>query len=158
MCVTAIPPHQRTHSLRHLVADATRCRRAPPIIWFLTEVAQLIAVGLIHPAILIPKSVTDQLTSAEFELVLLHELAHIKRWDNWTLLLQRLIESLLFFNPAVWWIGSKLNQAREIACDDLTVGTAGESLTYAACLTKLIELNMCQRYPRLATGVIYSKN
>ena len=121
------------------------------------EASQPMAVGLIHPAILIPKSVTDQLTSAEFELVLLHELAHIKRWDNWTLLLQRLVESLLFFNPVVWWIGRKLNQEREIACDDSTVGTAGESLTYAACLTKLIELNMCQRYPGLATGAIYSK-
>ena len=120
-------------------------------------VSQPMAVGLIHPAILIPKSVTDQLTSAEFDLVLLHELAHIKRWDNWTLLLQKLAESLFFFNPAIWWIGRKLNQEREIACDDLTVGTAGESLTYAACLTKLIELNLCQRYPGLATSVIYSK-
>ncbi|HIE28284.1 TPA: hypothetical protein EYP66_13450 [Candidatus Poribacteria bacterium] len=121
------------------------------------EIHAPMAIGLIKPVILIPRRLVDGLTDAEFDLVLLHELAHLKRWDDWTNFAQKLTEALLFFHPAVWWIGRRLYIEREIACDDWVVALSGESRSYAFCLTKLIEFGLWLRRPAVATGAAWSK-
>ena len=84
------------------------------------------SLGLIDPLILMPESFLGRLTEKESDQVLLHELAHVRRGDNWTNLFQKLVEALLFFHPAVWWTAKRLNLERESACDDWVVHITGE--------------------------------
>ena len=71
--------------------------------------------------------------------MLLHELAHLRRWDDWTKLAQRLAEAIFFFHPAIYWIARNLNLEREVACDDWVVVHTGRTKPYALCLTRLVE-------------------
>ena len=99
-----------------------------------------IAAGFIERAIIFPRSVLAELSPEEFEQVLCHELAHLRRWDDWTQLLQAVGQAVLFFNPVVQWIGRRLEIEREIACDLWVVSATGKARPYAACLTHLHEL------------------
>lgn len=116
------------------------------------EIAMPLAAGLGAAVILIPQKLLDELTEQEFEQILLHELAHIRRYDDWTNLLQKLAEALFFFHPAVRWVGSRLNLEREVACDDWVIWTGGERKPYATCLTRLAELVATPRGASLAPG------
>lgn len=104
------------------------------------EVGSPVAAGLGRPIILIPRSMMRHLTQHELEAVVVHELAHILRWDDWTKLLQKVIEAFFFFNPVIRWIGRQLELEREVACDDRVVAQTGEPTEYARCLTRLTEL------------------
>lgn len=121
------------------------------------EIVVPMAAGLRSPVILVPESLPGQLSEEEFEQVLVHELAHIQRRDDWTNLAQKLIEAVWFFHPAVRWIGRRLNLEREIACDDWVVSVTGGARPYAACLTKLAGLSMFAPKPQLAHGVAGTK-
>ena len=77
-----------------------------------------VVVGYRQPAIVLPAYLVDTLDSADIEQVLLHELAHVDRYDDWALLLQRTAESLFAFHPLVQFVGRQINLHREIACDD----------------------------------------
>ena len=66
------------------------------------RIAAPVLVGILRPIILLPPAAITGWTPDEIEMVLLHELAHVRRWDNLVNLVQRIIESLLFFHPAVW--------------------------------------------------------
>ena len=65
----------------------------------------------------------QELSTLELNAILLHELAHLRRRDDWTNLIQKIVGALLFFHPAVWWIEKKLALEREMACDDLVLAT-----------------------------------
>lgn len=121
------------------------------------QVLMPMAVGLSRPVIVIPKDLSRYLTEKEFDQVLLHELAHMKRWDDWTNLFQKLAESIFFFFPAVLWIGRRLNLEREIACDEWVISKTGESRPYAICLTKLAELTIKSGRPSLAPAMAVGK-
>ena len=121
------------------------------------QILMPMAVGLSRPVILIPEDLSQHLTEKEFDQVLLHELAHMKRWDDWTNLLQKLAESIFFFFPAVLWIGRRLNLEREIACDEWVISKTGESRPYAICLTKLAELTIKSGSPGLAPAMAVGK-
>jgi beta-lactamase regulating signal transducer with metallopeptidase domain len=110
------------------------------------------AAGFVRRAIVFPKAVLDELAPQEFEQVLCHEMAHLRRWDDWTQLVQAVAQALLFFNPAIYWIGRRLRAEREMACDDWVVSASGEARPYAACLTHLHELTRRARAPQLAPG------
>ena len=105
-----------------------------------TQVGTPAATGLFKPVILIPETMLDQLTEEEFDQVVLHELAHLHRLDDWTRLFQSLTRCVLFFHPAVWWIARQMDLEREVACDDVVVGITGRARSYAACLTRLTEM------------------
>lgn len=119
-----------------------------------SEIGVPVAAGLFNPVILIPESLPEQLSEGEFRQVLVHELAHIRRWDDWTNLAQKLAEAVFFFHPAVPWIARRLNLEREIACDDWVVSMTGAARPYAACLTRLVELGAFPRGPQLVHGVV----
>ena len=70
-------------------------------------------------------------------MVLLHELAHVRRWDNLVNLLQRFVESLLFFHPVVWWLSGWVRLERELCCDRLVVERLGQPVAYAEMLVAL---------------------
>ena len=114
-------------------------------------------IGFMKPVIVIPLSLTRELTEEEFEQVVLHELAHVRRRDDWLKLAQKLIEAFLFFHPAVLWIGRRLNLEREIACDDSVISLTGRPRPYAACLIKLLELTSLRQSSLLAPGAVTIK-
>jgi beta-lactamase regulating signal transducer with metallopeptidase domain len=111
-----------------------------------------IAAGILKPAVVLPAFLVEELSDAELDQVLTHELAHIRRWDDWTNLAQKVVEALLFFHPAVIWIGRRLTLEREIACDDWVVGLAGTARPYATCLTRLAAIHRAT--PQLAPGAL----
>ena len=97
------------------------------------------ALGILRPIIVFPADLVEKLRTDELTLILMHELAHVRRWDNLTLLLQRLVSAVLFFHPAVWMCGRMLRREAEQACDDLVVCATGRSEAYAHSLAHVAE-------------------
>ena len=97
------------------------------------------ALGILRPIIVFPADLVEKLRTDELTLVLMHELAHVRRWDNLTLLLHRLVSAVLFFHPAVWLCGRMLRREAEQACDDLVVCATGRSEAYARGLAHVAE-------------------
>ena len=97
------------------------------------------ALGILRPIIVFPADLVEKLRIDELTLILMHELAHVRRWDNLTLLLQRLVSAVLFFHPAVWLCGRMLRREAEQACDDLVVCSTGRSEAYACGLAHVAE-------------------
>jgi beta-lactamase regulating signal transducer with metallopeptidase domain len=103
------------------------------------------AIGLAKPAILIPGWVLQELSPDELTQIVLHELAHLRRWDDWTNLAQQLVKAIFIFHPAVWWIEKKLAFERESACDEAVVAQTSSPRAYAECLAHLAERSFVQR-------------
>ena len=97
------------------------------------------ALGILRPIIVFPADLVEKLSADKLALVLMHELAHVRRWDNLTRLLHRLVSAVLFFHPAVWLCGRMLRREAEQACDDLVVCTTGRSEAYARGLAHVAE-------------------
>jgi hypothetical protein len=91
-------------------------------------------MGLLTPVLILPLSIVTTLPMSQLQLILLHELANVRRGDYLVNLCQLLAESLLFFNPAVWWISRQIRQEREACCDAVAIALAGERLQYAQAL------------------------
>jgi HEAT repeat protein/beta-lactamase regulating signal transducer with metallopeptidase domain len=98
------------------------------------------AIGWLRPVILLPASALIGLTPQQLEAIIAHELAHIRRHDYLINLLQAMVETLLFYHPAVWWVSRQIRQEREHCCDDLAVAVCGDSLTYARALLEMEQL------------------
>lgn len=126
-------------------------------IFISRQVSMPMTIGSLKPLIVLPPDLIHNLSTTEFESVIAHELAHIKRWDYLTNFLQRLVQSYLFFHPAVWFIGKHLMIERELACDDWAVKTC-EPRRYACCLTKLVELLSESKPFIAATGILFGKH
>ncbi|HEX8843228.1 MAG TPA: M56 family metallopeptidase [Pyrinomonadaceae bacterium] len=94
-------------------------------------------IGWLRPMILVPASMLTGLSTDQIEALLAHELAHIRRHDYLVNLLQTMVETLLFYHPAVWWISRQIRIEREHCCDDLAVETCGDVLIYARALATL---------------------
>jgi len=107
-------------------------------------------VGALRPVILLPSATLLGLTTEQLEAVLAHELAHIRRHDYLVNLLQTLVETLLFYHPAVWWTSARIRHERELCCDDLAVRSCGDPLCYARALTRLERIRVMT--PSLAMG------
>jgi beta-lactamase regulating signal transducer with metallopeptidase domain len=107
-------------------------------------------VGLLRPAILLPAATLMHLTPEQLESILAHELAHIRRHDHLINAAQMVIETLLFYHPAVWWTSARIRRERELCCDDDAVRACGDSLCYARALTALERFRAAA--PALASG------
>ncbi len=94
------------------------------------------------PVILVPVSMLTLLDHSEIEMILVHELAHIRRYDVIINIMQTIVETLFFFNPAIWWISRRIRIEREDCCDDMAIVSAGSRLRYARALINLEELRM----------------
>lgn len=97
-------------------------------------------VGWLRPAILLPVSSFTGLTPEQLEMVLAHELAHIRRHDFVVNAMQAVVETLLFYHPAVWYLSRQIRVERENCCDDLAVSVCGDAILYARALAQLEEL------------------
>ncbi len=96
-----------------------------------------IVVGWLRPVILVPISAFTGLTPWQLELILMHELAHVRRHDYLVNLLQVVVETLLFYHPVVRWVSRVVREEREHCCDDLVVARTGDPLSYARALAEL---------------------
>ncbi len=95
--------------------------------------------GFLKPIILFPIGLLNQLTQDELEQILLHELAHVIRYDYIINLLQSLLEVLFYYHPAIWWISSQIRNERECACDQWALTYDHSAMSYVKLLVKLQE-------------------
>ncbi len=98
-------------------------------------------VGLAHPILLLPEGIADRLTPPQLEAVLAHELCHVRRRDNLYAAIHMVVEAVFWFHPLVWWIGARLVEERERACDEGVLTMGSEPRTYADAI-----LNVCKLY------------
>jgi beta-lactamase regulating signal transducer with metallopeptidase domain len=112
------------------------------------------AIGLMNPAIVIPRWVMQELSAPELNQILLHELAHLRRCDDWTNLIQQVVRALFFFHPAVWWIERKIALEREMACDDAVLAETDSPRAYAECLAHLAQRSFVHRSLALAQAAL----
>jgi beta-lactamase regulating signal transducer with metallopeptidase domain len=95
------------------------------------------AIGWLRPVVLLPASLLTALTPTQIELLIAHELAHVRRYDYLVNLLQTVVETVLFYHPAVWWVSGRIRAEREHCCDDLAVAACGDAAIYARTLAAL---------------------
>lgn len=128
-----------------------RLRMTKPVRLLESYLAEVpVVIGHLRPVILMPVGLLDRLPLGQIESILLHELAHIRRADYLVNLLQTLMEGLLFYHPAVWWISSVIRTERENCCDDLVVATSGDAHEYATALAALAENRFTMRDAAMA--------
>lgn len=97
-------------------------------------VSSPVLLGHLKPILLLPVAIINQLSTEEAETVILHELAHLRRYDHLFNLLQCLIEVLFYYHPAIHWIGARIREEREYCCDDLVLAYGPGRLPYARAL------------------------
>ncbi|OUR60778.1 hypothetical protein A9Q74_12325 [Colwellia sp. 39_35_sub15_T18] len=98
------------------------------------------AIGWLKPVVLIPATMISGLNSAQLEMLILHELAHIRRHDYLVNFLQTFVEILLFFHPAVLWVSKQMRNEREYCSDDIAVQHCGDAVAYAHTLADTASL------------------
>jgi beta-lactamase regulating signal transducer with metallopeptidase domain len=91
-------------------------------------------IGCFWPTVLLPASMVSGIPAEDLQAILVHELAHIRRYDYLVNFLQMVVEALLFFNPAVWWISRQIRIEREACCDAAGVRWTGQGARYAEAL------------------------
>ncbi len=104
-----------------------------------SAIASPMTVGTLRAIVLLPVSAITLLGPDELEVVLAHELAHVRRADFFWNLVQTLVETLFFFHPAVWWISGRVRHERELCCDDLALKVCPNPVVYASALFHLEE-------------------
>jgi beta-lactamase regulating signal transducer with metallopeptidase domain len=112
------------------------------------------ALGFFRPLIAIPAWAMEELSVTELNAILIHELAHVRRWDDWTNLLQKVVRAVFFFHPAAWWIDRQLSLEREMACDDEVLSRTENPKAYARCLVSVAEKSFLRRGFVLAQAAV----
>jgi bla regulator protein blaR1 len=131
--------------------------RARLMVFLSQRVGEAMAVGLVKPIILIPAAWATEMPLAMLEAVIAHELAHLQRCDLWVVMLQRVVETLLFYHPAVWWLSRRLRAERELCCDELAVAVTGRRLEYVQALESVARLGT-RVEPLFAAGIRGERN
>jgi len=98
------------------------------------------AIGWIKPIVLIPVSMLTGLTPTQLDMLILHELAHIRRYDYFVNFLQTIVETILFFHPCVMWVSNQMRNEREYCSDDIAVKHCGDPIAYAHTLADTASL------------------
>jgi uncharacterized protein (TIGR03435 family) len=95
--------------------------------------------GIFSPVLWLPAGIGDRLDDAELEAILAHELCHVRRRDNLLSAIHMAVESIFWFHPLVWWLGARLEEERERACDEEVVRMGGAPQIYAESILKVCE-------------------
>jgi beta-lactamase regulating signal transducer with metallopeptidase domain len=103
------------------------------------------AIGFWKRTIVLPAWALRELPAQDLNVILLHEFAHLRRWDDWTNLIQKIVRAVFFFHPAVWWIEKRISVEREMACDDAVLAETANPHGYATCLVSLLEKSLAHR-------------
>ena len=145
------PVPDAVHAVMDRVTKRLRLARAVELLQS-ALVKTPAVVGCFRPAILLPLCVVTRLPEAQLELILAHELAHIRRHDYLVNLLQTLVETLFFYHPAVWWLSRQIRNERENCCDDVAMATGGSRADYGRALLAVAELRAAVPGLSLAAG------
>lgn len=112
--------------------------------------------GIVHPVLILPAGISERLTDAQLEAVMVHELCHVRRHDNLAAALHMLVEALFWFHPLVWWLGARLVDERERACDEEVLRLGKDPQTYAESIVKICEFYV--ESPLLCTSGVTGSN
>jgi len=112
------------------------------------------AIGFWKPMVILPAWAVKELSADELNAILIHELAHLKRYDDITNLAQKVIRAMFFFNPAVLWLENRLSLEREMACDDAVLAETENPRAYAECLVAVAEKSFVRRGMSLAQAAV----
>ncbi len=134
--------------LQVVSAQATQLQlRTVPIVAVCMRVSSPVVVGVLRPMILLPPSLMYGLDPTQLAAILSHEMAHIRRYDLIFNLIQRVIESLFFFHPIVWWLSRRVTNERENCCDDVAASCVGR-LAYAQSLVQMASICLANHRSR----------
>jgi beta-lactamase regulating signal transducer with metallopeptidase domain len=137
-------------TLQELFAEMKR-----PVRLLVSDQARVpAAMGFRHPVVVLPAWTLRDLSPDRLQHILIHELAHIRRHDDWTNLVQKIARAVFFFHPAVWWIDARLSLEREMACDEAVLAATGNPRAYAGCLIDLLERGCARRGWTMAQAAV----
>jgi len=138
---------RRCHALQHRLAVAW------PVRFLLSRRIDVpMVVGWLRPVVLIPVSAVTGLTPGQLDALILHELAHIRRFDTAINILLVAVETILFYHPAVWWMSRQVRIEREHCCDDFAVSACGDASVYVEAMTALESWKGASRLALAANG------
>ena len=123
------------------VFRAVRLGSRPAHVRVAEGISGACAVGFRRPSILLSRDLAADLDDEAIETIVLHEYAHLQRFDDWTRLLQQAVLAVAWFHPGVRWISRRIDIEREMACDRLVVDRTGAPLEYARSLTRAAEIS-----------------
>ena len=124
-----------------------------PRVALSSRVTEAVAIGLLRPLILLPVSWATSIPSDMLEGIVAHELAHIRRYDLWVNLFQRVLETFFFYHPVVWWLSNRLRTERELCCDDLAVSVTNDHVRYAEMLEHVGRMRLSMRPSPVAVSI-----
>jgi len=154
-------PVVRERALSRWKAARNRGRRATLVVSEHVRAAAVLGLG--YPRIAITPELLASLTDDELDQLVLHEYAHVQRRDDQATAVQLLVNALVGWHPAVWWIDRRLRIEREVACDDWVLATTGVPRAYARCLTRIADVAVgsdsslipaATRQPQLTTRIV----
>jgi beta-lactamase regulating signal transducer with metallopeptidase domain len=132
----------------------SRTSRAP-LLLVSDEVISPLAAGFLRPVVILPEVLLEEIAEPELDYVLLHELAHVARRDDWTNLMGQLASAVFILHPLAAWVLRRIQREREIACDDWVVAATGSAAHYAVTLGRLAEFCSARRGQLLATEMAH---
>lgn len=132
---------------------ATALKMAQPAVRLSQRVTEAIAIGFLKPLVLLPVTWITELSPEMLDAVIAHELAHIRRRDLWINLMQRVLETLLFYHPAVWWVSRRIRIERELCCDAIVVQVTQNRVLYAETLERVGRLAVARSPALLVVSV-----
>ena len=142
---------ETTHVIATRLASRLGIRRMVRVVQSFSVDVPMV-VGWLRPAVVVPVGLFASVAPAQLEMLLAHELAHVRRYDTIVNLAQTIIETLLFYHPAVWWISARVREERENCCDDLAITATGtDRRDYGAMLLLLEESRSTARLAAAAT-------
>lgn len=141
--VGTLAPNEQLAQRFDTLVNKIQLKQTPTLLISL-KVEVPMALGWLKPVVLIPASMLTGLTPTQLDMLILHELAHIRRHDYLVNFMQTLVETLLFFHPAVRWVSKQMRNEREYCSDDIAVNIAGSPIAYARTLADTASL--CQKH------------
>lgn len=121
------------------------------------EINVPVAVGIFDAMILLPAELLRELEANDLDRILLHELAHVRRLDDWVNLFERIAQAVLFFSPGIHWIAHEMDLEREVACDDWVLEQSTDNVPYARCLAHIVEVTQWPYAAPAAPGVFVTR-
>jgi bla regulator protein blaR1 len=127
-----------------IYADVRRASRLPIEIGIPVVASPVLCepgvFGIFRPVLMLPEGMAEHLSKAEWEAILAHEMCHVRCRDNLTAVIYMLVESVFWFHPLVWWMGTRLVAERERACDEEVLRLGSDPKIYAEGILKVCEL------------------
>lgn len=108
--------------------------------------------GVFRPVVIVPRAVVRELSPAQMQAMLAHEMCHVRRHDNLTAAIHKCVEALFWFHPLVWWIGANLLREREAACDETVIEEGYEQVVYAESILNVCRLGVAAQFSGMAAS------